>query len=122
MTTPDDRKTLKVSPVIHARIMDLAAELGGSAEDALSHLLGESALRVPVSPVQLARWTSVARSLGTPVTEFVRTRVESTLLAQNDETIKQMFYRIDVIMKHFGLSSPRAKSTRRQGVPKPSTD
>jgi hypothetical protein len=122
MTTPDDRKTLKVSPVIHARIMDLAAELGGSAEDALSHLLGETALRVPVSPVQLARWTSVARSLGTPVTEFVRTRVESTLLApQNDETMKQIFYRIDIIMKHFGISA-RPKSTRRQGVPKASTD
>ena len=107
---------------MHARIMDLAARTGGSAEDALAHLLGESTLRVPLSPVQLARWTSVADSLGSPVEEFVRTRVESTLLAgTSEETMKQIFYRVDAIMQHFGLT-PSRKSTRRRSVPKPSTD
>lgn len=117
MTTPDGSKSAKFSPEAHSRLMAIARDLDGTADDALRHLLGMSTIRVEVTDVQRGRWTRAADDLGVGVEEFVRLRVESTLRFELDrETLNQIFYRVDGLVRAAAvpaeLLSPRMHDTR----------
>lgn len=123
MTTPDGTKSAKFSPEVHTRLMALARDLDGTADDALRHLLGMSTIRVEVSEVQRDRWSRAADDLGVTVDEFVRLRVEASIRFDLDrETLNQIFYRVDGLFHAVGVPpeqvSPRLVDTR----PKPPGD
>jgi hypothetical protein len=85
MGTPTDSKTIRVSNETHKRLMSLAADINGTADDALSHLLGLSTVRVPVSEVQRERWTAYANAQGVSIAEWVKLRVEAAIQYGTDQ-------------------------------------
>lgn len=93
MTAPVQYKTIKVSAETHRQIHDLAARLGGSADDALGHLLDASTIRVPVSDIQRERWSGAAAHAGVSLPEFIRMRVEAALTYGTDPGTLNMIYR-----------------------------
>lgn len=113
MSTPANTKTVRVSNETHKAINDLAAELGGSVDDALRHLMGESTVRVPVSTVQRDRWTLAAQTAGVDLPHFVAmsvergmtvdraTSVECAMQAADRKTITQIWH----IVKGLGIAA-----------------
>lgn len=111
MTTPDDRKTLQVSPDVHAAVYELATRLGTSANGALGHLLDKSTIRVQAPESQRLRWTAAARGAGLPLSEWINHRVEAALQhppERDTETLAQIFYRVDMLCQQAGLTPPKA--------------
>lgn len=127
MTTPDNSKTARFSAYAHRALMELASDIGGTADDALRHLLGQSTIRVPVTEVQRMRWIKAGQAAGVPVDEFVRLRVEAALQVGADPATLQLIYRdVDALCQHAGLRlqpvNPQstAPAPRRQlSTPKP---
>ena len=108
MTTPEGTKQARVSAEAHRRLMDLALELKGTADDALRHLLGMSAVRVPVTDIQRERWAEAARRSGVPLAEFVALRVEACLMFGTDGVaIRRMVDGVDALCRNAGLPSIR---------------
>lgn len=104
MTTPDGTKQARFSGESHRQLMALAAELKGTADDALRYLIGLSTIRVPVSDIQRERWTAAARAAGVPVDEFIRLRVEACLTFGTDGTgIRRILDGVDALCRHAGL-------------------
>lgn len=104
MTTPDTTKQARISAEAHTKLMALAAQLDGTADDALRHLLGLSTIRVAVDDVQRRRWIAAAEAVGVTVDEFVRRHVETGLqLGKSAATIDQIFYRVDALCRQAGL-------------------
>lgn len=93
MTAPHPQKTIRVSEEVHRAVHDLAQKIGGSADDALGHLLGESTVRVPLSDAQRRRWTLAAREVGVSVDQFVKLRVESALQFGSDPNVLELIYK-----------------------------
>jgi hypothetical protein len=119
MTTPDGQKSSKFTPEAHTRLMALARDLDGTADDALRHLLGMSTIRVEVTDLQRDRWTRAADELGVSVDEFVRLRVEASIRFDLDrETLNQIFYRVDGLFKAVGVP-PEQVNPRLLATPKP---
>lgn len=105
MATPEQPKSAKFSPAVHARLMTLARELNGTVDDALRHLLGMSTIRVPVSEIQRVRWTEEATAIGVTVEDYVRLRIENHLDSVGDHaTINQIYYRVDALVRAAGLT------------------
>lgn len=77
MTAPIETKQVRVSPENHAQLHNLANHLKGTANDAVTHLLDKSTVRVHISDVQRARWTAQARAIGVSLPEFIVLRVEA---------------------------------------------
>jgi hypothetical protein len=125
MTTPDNTKQARFSLEAHRALMDLAAELGGTADDALRHLLGLSTIRVAVTEVQRRRWIAQAQATGVPVDEFIRLRIEACLQFGADAaTIQQMYNDVDALCVAMGVRrqpvyplSTEAKSRRQLSTP-----
>lgn len=109
MTTAEERKTMQVSPGVHAAVHELATRLETSADGALRHLLDKSTIRVQVSEHQRRRWTVAADQLGLSVSEWVSHRIEAALAydPQKDrETLVQVFYRVKALCGAAGLPEP----------------
>lgn len=104
MSTPDNTKQARFSLEAHRALMSLAADLGGTADDALRHLLGLSTIRVAVTDSQRRRWIAQAEALGVPVDEFVRLRIEACLQFGADASAVQGIYeRVDALCQAAGL-------------------
>lgn len=102
-TTPGT-KTIRVSLETHKRLMDLAEQLDGSADDALNHLLGVSTVRVPVSDIQRQRWANAAHASGVSLAQWVVLRVEAALQWQSDPTGLRLVYdQVLEIARHVGM-------------------
>lgn len=85
MSTPDERKNIKVSAATHRAVYALAAT-GETADDVLSRILGPGALLLELSELQRERWAIAARAGGMSVEEFVKARVEAALTFDADPT------------------------------------
>ena len=85
MSTPDERKNIKVSAATHARIYALAAN-GETADDVLGRLVQPDSVLIGLSPRQYARWADAARAGGMSLQEFVTARVEAALTFDADPT------------------------------------
>lgn len=106
MGTPTNSgtKTIRVSLETHKTLMDLADRLDGSADDALSHLLGSSTVRVPVSDIQRDRWSKAAHGAGVSLPEFVKMRVEAALQWGGDPGVLGTIYdQVIKICQHTGM-------------------
>lgn len=117
MSTPDDRKTMQVSPAVHAAVHELATRLETSADGALRHLLDKSTIRVQVTPAQLERWAARAHDLGVDLSTWVGMQVESVLLSdprKNAQTLAQVFYRVDLLCQAAGVSEPKQRRTLKE--------
>lgn len=100
MTAPVTYKTLKVSAETHKAVHDLAHRLGGSADDALQLLIGESTVRIALSEIQRQRWVEAAAAVGVGVGEFVKNRVEAALQYGSDPgTMQTMWAEVNKIGK-----------------------
>lgn len=109
MTSPVTYKTLKVSPETHQQVHDLAAKLGGSADDALAYLLSASTVRVPVSDIQRERWNQAAHADGMPLAEFVKMRVEAAIAYGADQYgLTLIFEHVQALTKAAGVLPIRA--------------
>lgn len=107
MTTPDERKTLQVSPAVHKAVHDLGTRLGTSAEGALRHLLKPYTVRVQLEPAQYTRWSAAADALGVTLPTFAVQRVEESLKPSSErQTLEQIFYRVDLLCQAAGLKEP----------------
>lgn len=107
MSTPDERKTLQVSPAVHKAVHDLGTRLGTSAEGALRHLLKPYTIRVQLEPAQYTRWTVAADVLGVSLPTYVVQRVEESLKPSTErQTLEQIFYRVDLLCQAAGLKQP----------------
>jgi len=114
MTTPDGTKQARFTLESHRKLMDLAAQLGGTADDALRHLLGLSTIRVPVTDIQRDRWIEAAEATGVSVDEFVRLRIEACLQFGTDGiAIRRVVDGVDALCRQAGLRPVRVdpKST-----------
>lgn len=112
MTAPVSYKTIKVSSQTHGQIHDLAQQLGGSADEALAHLLDSSTVRVPVSDIQRQRWNEAAEAAGVSLSEFIRLRIEAALQYGTDPTTIELVYRgVHALCSAAGISA--ASYTRR---------
>lgn len=121
MTAPVEYKTLKVSPEVHRKIHTIAAKLETSADGAIASLLDSSTVRVPVSEQQRERWTEAAESVGVPVEEFVKLRVEAALQYTGDPAALRTIYdHVFAIAYHHGITPVRSAPLPRQ-VPGTST-
>ncbi|MEV8530102.1 hypothetical protein AB0451_39520 [Streptomyces sp. NPDC052000] len=130
MATPDTSKQARVSADTHRQLMELANQLGGTADDALRHLLDPSTIRVSVTEAQRWRWLVEAKKVGVPVDEFIRLRVEACIQFGADGNALQAIYqRVDALHQRAGLGAPavnpqstgpaQAPAPRRQLSTKP---
>lgn len=105
--------------------MALAAALGGTADDALRHLLGMSTIRVAVTDIQRRRWIAAADATGVSVDEFVRLRIEACLQFGTDGVaIQRVVNGVDALCRQAGLrpvhvdpkstDGPQRSTTNRQ--------
>ena len=107
------RKSLKVSTPVHSAVHDLATRLGKTANEAISLLVDESTVRLPLSTEQHARWTAVAQAAGLPLPEWIMQQCEAGIRYGGGETIVQIFRRVDMLCHHFGLTEKAAAPPRR---------
>jgi hypothetical protein len=122
MTTPDGTKQARLSAETHRRLMGLAAELGGTADDALRHLLGLSTIRVPVTEAQRRRWIGQAQAAGVTVEQFVELRVEAAIQYGTDAAaIQQIWHGVNQLCAAAGLRhpavNPQSTERRRLSIP-----
>ena len=103
MTTPDESKTLRVSPETHARVMAHARQIRGTVDEAVADLADESTVRVLLSAMQRLRWEQAAQQRGLRLGDFVRLLVE-TGITYNPRTLNQVFYRVDALCKSAGIA------------------
>lgn len=109
MSTPDERKTMQVSPSVHTAVHDLATRLGTSADGALRHLLDKSTIRVHLTPKQRDRWGTQADAMGVHVSSWVVLQVEDALRnnpVEQSRTLAQVFYRVDLLCQAANLKTP----------------
>ena len=105
MATPDERKSMQVSPSVHEAVHTLATRLGTSADGALRHLLDMSTVRVQLSEQQRTRWTAAADEAGQSLPGWISHRIEAFLQQNPDrETINQIFYRVDMLCRQAGIT------------------
>lgn len=78
-TSPPKFKSVKVSAITHERIHNLAADLNGSADDAIRWLLNPDSVRIVVTPQQRERWKHEASATGEPLGVWVASRVEAAI-------------------------------------------
>ena len=117
MSTPDDRKTMQVSPSVHTAVHDLATKLGTSADGALRHLLDKSTIRVQVSELQRRRWTAAADDAGMSLPGWISHRIETVLEyapERDRETLAQIFYRVEMLTQAAGLSGTKQRRTLKE--------
>lgn len=108
MTTPEPTKQARFSWGAHRELMQLADELGGTADDALRHLLGQSTVRVPVTDEQRHRWEAAAEDAGVPVDDFIRLRIEACLQFGTDGAVlAQLVNGVDALCRQAGLRPVR---------------
>lgn len=109
MTTAEERKTMQVSPGVHAAVHELATRLGTSADGVLRYLLDPYTIRVQVSEAQRDRWAVAAVKEGLALPQWVSHRIEAGLThdpAQDRETLNQIFYRVKALCGAAGLPEP----------------
>lgn len=86
MSTPDNRKSLAVSPETHALVMAHATRIRGTVDEAIAHLADPYTVRVLLSEGERARWETHAESKGMRLGDFVRQSVETGLSLNTDMT------------------------------------
>lgn len=125
MTTPDERKTMQVSPGVHEAVHALGTQMGLSADGVLRYLLDEYTLRVHVQPAQQRRWKAAADEAGIPLSDWVSFRIEASLQFpqgpspdRDRETLNQIFYRVNMLCDAAGLK-PTAPQPARRAPRKP---
>lgn len=100
------RKSLKVSTPVHSAVHELAAQLGKSADDAIAALVDPSTVRLPLSPQQHQRWTAVSQAAGLSLTDWIIQQCEAGIRYGGAETFNQIFRRVDMLVRHFGIEQP----------------
>lgn len=86
MTAPVERRNIKVSPEVHARIYRLAEQLGcASADQAIDRLFGKSAVVLSLTDVQHERWQAYADAAGVPLDQWVVLRCEAAMQYGTDK-------------------------------------
>ena len=106
MSTPDERKTMQVSPSVHTAVHDLATRLGTSADGALRHLLQPYTVRVRLESGQYARWSRYAEGAGVTLSTWVLLQTEASLRTAPDrKTLEQIFHRVDLLCQAAGLKN-----------------
>lgn len=75
MTSPNERRTIKVSARVHHRVHEMADRMEVGAGRVVEHLL--DAVHVPLSEIQRQRWEAAARAAGVPLAEWIVLRVEA---------------------------------------------
>jgi hypothetical protein len=71
----------------------MAAKMpNGTADGAIRYLLGESTVRVPVTDIQRARWTTQAEHAGVTLAEFVALRVEAAIQFGSDPAMLRQIW------------------------------
>lgn len=117
MTAPVDNKTIKVSPEVHRRIHNIAAKLNTSADGAIAFLLGDSTVRVPVSEEQRERWNAAAETVGVPVEEFVKLRVEAAIQYTGDpQALRSIYDHVFAVAYHMGITPVRSAPLPREST------
>jgi hypothetical protein len=104
MTAPRDTKQLRVSPEMHAKIMGLAAQLRGTADEALRQLLAPTTVHVPLTPVQHRRWKDEAQAAGVTVPQLVNRCVEASLSRGDSVLIERTYYTVRALAAHHGVN------------------
>lgn len=92
MASDPQYKSIRVGLETHRRLHDLAAQINGSADDAIAFMLGMSAVRVPVTETQRERWQAAADHAGMKLSAFIAARVEGALAYGGDPYGLQLVY------------------------------
>lgn len=113
MTTPDDSKTLRVSPETHAMVMSHARHIRGTVDEAVRDLGDPSTVRVPLSGTQRARWEAAAGDKGVRLGDYVRLLVEAGMTF-DPLTVHQIFYRVDALHRAAGIGPAAAPQQQEE--------
>lgn len=123
MTSPPDTKTVRVSRQTHAALHDLANRLSGragTADEAIQYLLGMSAVRVPVTDTQRARWAEYAKASGISLAQWVTLRVEAAIQYGNDPgTMHIVLDHVRALAAHAGIKVRRTAPRNPEPWPEP---
>lgn len=104
MTAPVETKTIRVSEETHRRIMAIARDLRGTADEALTMLLNEDMVHVPLTHVQHQRWKAAANARGVSVRQLISLCVEAAVTGGNSQLIERTYYLVRAILSHHGIS------------------
>lgn len=85
MSTPDERKNIKVSAATHRAVYGQAA-YGETADDVLSRIFGPDTVLLHLAERQRERWMAAAAAGGMSLEEFIKARVEAALTFDADPT------------------------------------
>jgi hypothetical protein len=103
MTTPDESKTLRVSPETHALVMAHARRIRGTVDEAVTDLADESTVRIPMGDIQRSRWELEAAKRGIRLGDYIRFAVEANM-TYDPRTINQTFYRVEALCQVAGIA------------------
>jgi predicted HicB family RNase H-like nuclease len=104
MTAPIETKTVRVSEETHRRIMAIARDLRGTADEALTMLLNEDMVHVPLTHVQHQRWKTAANERGVSVRQLISLCVEAAVTGGDSTLIERTYYLVRAIVSHHGIS------------------
>lgn len=88
---------------MHRRIMEIAADRRGTADEVLCDLLAESTARVPLTQVQHERWKAAAEEAGVTLEQFIKLRVEAGIHHTDSKMIEHTFYTVRALAQHHGV-------------------
>lgn len=116
MTSPADRKSVKVRPHVHRQLHELADDMGVSADHAIERLL--NGVSVPLSAIQRQRWEACAAAAGLSLTEWVILRVEAAAEAGYDPGAMNLALDyLRSITAHFGVMLQKRPETCKSRNP-----
>lgn len=115
MTNPTDRKSLKVSTPVHARVHQVASELGRSAHEAIGLLVDPSTVCLPLSPEQHAEWTRYAEASGIPLAEWITHRIEAAIQYGTDQgTMIEVLRHVRTLVARTAPPPPAPRRTLKE--------
>ena len=105
----------RLRPDTHYELKKITDRIGGTADDAIRHLLGNGSVRLKLTEGQFERWVDAAEQTGLTLEQFVIMRVEACLQFGTDgAAIQRILNGVDALCRSAGLQ-PRhvdARSTR----------
>lgn len=118
MSTPSEKTTtMRVRVETHGRIMRMAADAGGTADDVLRMLLAPTTIHVPLGAVQHKRWTKAARERGINLAQLVKNSVENIISSTDATMLERMYYLTRAIGNHLGVGPGDGVQTTTEDAP-----